>query len=127
MSIKFENVAKFYIGCKAIVATSKYPESIIGLKHDKVLVGGRTIDVCLFDPEDVKPVLRKLKDMSEDEAQTILTWSGLLSYTTDVSSSFEPETTPIDFVMGIPEGFLFLINAGFDLFGLIETNQAVQA
>lgn len=81
-----------------------------------------------------KPVLRHLGDMTEADA---LELNGLLPRK---KSALIPDrlmgdnigvgakvATTMDFVLNMPtEALLWLLNRGFDLFGLIESGQAIR-
>ena len=76
--------------------------------------------------EDIKPILRPLSDMTEEEKSTL---KGVMK------DSFKGENllpiiksgalTNLFFNKGNPSIVLWLLKQGFDLFGLIESDQAI--
>jgi len=82
----------------------------------------------------VTPILRSLASMTEDEATEFLAMEGKTSFT---STDYKGDIVhPIDAVnmwylrtprlMCTPEGFLWLIGHGFDVFGWIEKGLAIE-
>ena len=106
--IKFEDVAKFYIGCKCVVMEddSLEEEIIIGVSKDEVTTN---FDSASFDI--VKPKLREFPtDMTDEDEKA----TGL-----NATYEFGHHTfTPFE--------FLYFIEQGFDMFGLIKSGQAIK-
>lgn len=120
MEIELKDVIHFYIGQKANV----YQNGIEQLTNDKTItgVGYNTVGVLYVSINysgystlynDIKPILRPLSDMTEKEK--------------DEFSEYQIEKFGEDFhnEMYDISQFLFLLKQGFDIFGLIESHQAI--
>lgn len=105
---KFEDVAKFYIGCKCVVMEedSRDEETIIGVSQNEV-----TTDYDSASFNIVKPKLREFPtDMTDDDEEA-----------TGLNATYEfghHEFTPFEFV--------YFIEQGFDMFGLIANGEAIK-
>jgi len=138
--MKFKEVAHLYIGCKV-----KYPDS-----DDKMIVAtlsgvnsqsfettySRKKKGCIGDYitsndgkqrghncyiENVKPILRSLSSLTEEEATEGLGYDNLIYKPFKVCNNFSSRS-----VFSAKE-FVFLLSKGFDLFGLIESGEAIDA
>lgn len=100
-----------YVGQKAIHPALKNERELTGSWIESLIVKGIA----------VKPILRPLYDMTETE----LNECGNIDY----DFSDDPELSKhgwrhFDFLLS-PNQFKYLLNHGFDLFGLIESNLAI--
>ena len=104
-----------YLGCKVEYGyeETKRIGTLVG-KDD--LVGWQVNTYKVLAPyqyvrdELIKPILRPLSDMTEDEKNN-LSWEWKVDY--DFKPIFRPDQ------------FLFLLSKNFDLFGLIESGLAI--
>jgi hypothetical protein len=106
MKTTFKQVAHLYLGCKCFnFKTSRYTE----LVH--LRIGA--------DLSDMKPILRQLSDMIEEELNHIIQ-IGEIHYRGESSR---------DFIVGwkayAPKTFVYLLKQGFDLFYLIQSGEAI--
>ena len=140
MKTEFKDVAHLYLGCNAmvndipvIVRAIGYGDSLkndfsksrvyLKCKHNKSIID--LTDVYEWDAvsDTVNPILRALSDMTADEFSEIFP-----NRTVDAYNSFV--LCGIDCIMGGSiarnmKTVLFLISKHFDLFGLIESGQAI--
>lgn len=106
---KIEDYLHLYIGCEA-----KVPGSTIRIT-------GVIIDRWEFSNHGIKPILRKISDISEIEFEAAKSISNWDKNTT--IDNFEDE-----FIHGgdnNTEIFRYLLSCDFDLFGLIESGLAI--
>ena len=92
---------------------------------------GGVIDMY-FLPEQVKPILRPLSDMTEEEAREM--WSKcygefdggkcLLHLTATVDAD-ERNDSEFDIILGYPDAWRYLLSQHFDLFGWIDAGLAI--
>lgn len=128
MNIK--DYLKYYYGGPALEAVIVPGQE---LSFSDCTINSRTlfnIDKGLFI---VKPILRRLEDMTEDEAIELLgitvpyatyhskDHSGLYWSGAGVSSAH------LSFSYGDPRSFHYLLSRGFDLFGLINAGLAIDS
>lgn len=114
MKTEFKDVAHLYLGCKLKCSQVFYPESNSKDKDGNLILspslfadfGEKTFSIGYF-----KPILRPLSDMKEDEEDA---WTDLYVSSQDNRIKAANRT-------------LFLLQQGFDLFGLIESGQAIDA
>lgn len=107
MQTKFKDVAHLYLGCK--IKTEEGEGTLNGLYNDgnEPIVSFNLVHAHLnFD--EVKPILRPLSDMTELEHHIV---NGIKPETNDYTRDAARTT--------------FLLSRGFDLFGLIESGEAI--
>jgi len=119
-----KDVLHFYLGCDIRSIGGADLGQLVGVGLTQVIVCPKD----KFDPrttlmEYVKPILRRLSDMTEEEMNEC----GNMIY----DFSGEPELNKWEWynfeVCLAPLQFSWLVKKGFDLFGLIDSNQAVDA
>lgn len=113
MQRKIENYLHLYLGCKCIadgkLGTIEGVSTMnAGCSGNNPLIFFEDGEVSTGDTdiEEVKPILRRLSDMTEEEKGE---WIGL----------------PPDVRVMTPYQFLWFLSRGFDLFGLIDNQLAV--
>jgi hypothetical protein len=101
------------------------------------------------DPEvgelRIKPILRRLEDITDKEIKELIGWDNLnekyanvsyergnfgimINYSIDAGEEgIHPQSHKITFHAFSPKEWLYLLKNGFDLFGLIKSGQAVDA
>lgn len=96
----------FYLGCEAVTVKSK-PE----------IITGHIIDLVNGNFYHAKPILRPLSDMTEEEAFDLEAVGGSTEVfeLTSIVYSFDSHR------------MLWALKKGFDLFGLIESNLAIDS
>lgn len=99
---------------------------------------------CWVYLPDVKPILRRLEDITDEEIKEMLNWDKILgmysncsfekakgginiSYTIGEDEYMSQQYHHISFYMIQPEHLPFMFKNGFDLFNLINRGQAVDA
>lgn len=75
---------------------------------------------------DIKPILRPLSDMTEEEARQLCP-NGEEPFLKYLSEKDEWYTNRIHFYTAYSECYRFLLSRGFDLFGLIDSGLAIDA
>lgn len=119
--IQLKEVIHLYLGCRlesktGTVILMAVQKEVIPISDFKIaVINGNT--TYLTDLGNYRPVLRSLSDMKEDECKTI----GLEKIYKEITSK---EISGQGFVWKSGE-IIHLLKWGFDLFGLIESNQAV--
>lgn len=90
-----------------------------------VLFNDRTTNYFLdFTPAQVKPLLRPLSDMTEEEAREVLT---ICDYSKD-AAFYDTDywlTCISDLIIGNPAGWRYLLSRRIDLFGWLESGLAI--
>lgn len=142
MSIELKDVIHLYLGCE-VKTISEFPArlvwaGILGSEAQKygTLVGGMST-TRHWEPEN-KLVLRPLSDMTEEEANAIwkiLDWNEAIHpphRIGDILSEFDTIERDDGTSENSHWGHLvkimpYLLKQGFDLFGLIESGQAIQS
>lgn len=106
---KFKDVAHLYLGCECRVEAfgGIFIEQMRGIKHGQPLIGGKAIDLYAY--KNFKPLLRPLSDMTDEEAE--------FAY-----HAYHDEKT---LHLGCVKKTVYLLSRGFDLFGLIESGEAI--
>jgi len=124
--MKFKDVAHLYLGCRIM-----YEGEISTLESfaSSGLVGDGNRDESgegWYDISEIKPILRPLSSITEDEANHINheIFGGLGNFFSEAVKSNEKYV--IDWRIS-SEVVLFLIKQGFDIFGLIEADEAIPA
>lgn len=131
MQIKFYEIAHLYLGCDVKCQPKPYEEQSISGKLYGVVMN--TAFVQCFDvygrpwtsPHGafhlekltfnlIKPILRPLSDMTEEEKAQLRDFMGWARY-----------VEYLKFGLCTPEGVAYLLKQGFDLFNLIESGQAI--
>lgn len=106
--------------------------STLGVGYVNLLISGVFMP---FGPDDIKPILRPLSDLTEDEATKLYTLlhggrgpsrnDGFLS----CLDYFKDESTwtfrEITLVIGFAAGWRYLLSIGIDLFGWIDAGLAL--
>lgn len=126
MKTKFEEVANLYIGCKCAFyneLTDKGIPTLTGLLKYPYMGVLYSLDTEEYhhevDISDFKPILRPLSDMSKDELEKIV----------EIGEVNHRGESPENFVIGwkayTPNTFAYLLSRSFDLFGLIESGEAL--
>lgn len=85
-----------------------------------------------FEPHKIKPILRRLEDMTEEEARNFLKHAvpGAEYITQNeygVIWQSQGSRSEIFYLFGPPAGFHYLLRQHFDLFGLIPAGLAIDA
>lgn len=139
MKTELKDVVHFYLGCECVDGAGSVGK----------------IDTCGFDGyirttplnkhikvkaflSGVKPILRPLSDMTEEEGRQYATYYGIDGY---LSVTITEENGYVKISIGNsghmaslfplgqygqkPETLVYLLSKGFDLFGLIESGQAI--
>lgn len=100
---KFKDVCHLYLGCKMMEQNGKH--SILDARFIGWIKAGVVPAEMAFD----KPILRPLSSMTEQENKDLF------------DGNF------VDDGLFTPHEFIKLLSARFDLFGLIESNEAIDA
>lgn len=124
--IQFKDVAHFYLGCdveldnsgskviKKLVAVGGYEDE----PYVKLRLGTPEkgfVHAVLIKENRIKPILRSLSDMTEEEYHTI--WYDMNLTAPVLHDKLEMK----------PEMMLYLLKQSFDLFGLIKSDQAIDS
>lgn len=117
---ELKDVLHFYLGCECI-GNELWQATLAGIYPSEV-EEGKTIAVLLpenqeFYVENVKPILRSLQSMTEEEAMEIdlsEIQTGLLKY-------------PTLQMFLTPDQFIKSLSKSFDLWNLIDSGQAIDA
>jgi len=151
MSKKIEDYLPYYIGQDCMIGDYKGKIQSVGSKEIDfmcVVSGTNQDEESGFygedeendvKPEMVKPILRPLSDMTEEEAKEVVnrqfkSWSipiyeGHSSLCIDVKFQIDVGNkfnhTQIDYDRISPDAFHYLLKQGFDLFNLIPAGLAV--
>ena len=130
-----QDLALYYRGQAKLIRRAKKLESFQGFAHvgqvvviDSVLIA--SVEQGLYE---VKPILRPLSDMTEDEARSV--WGKcygddfgdgecLLHLIATVDSD-ERNDSEFDVLLGYPDGWRYLLSRHFDLFGWIAAGLAI--
>lgn len=124
----FEDVAHLYLKSKIKVRVSK-PN----------MEGSLIRELGIYDVTGngliVVPILHKLEDMTEEQAGELYDIEGIGELTGGATALDwlnrrgydELENTRLEDTVGSPVSWLKLLSWGFDLFGLIESGEAIDA
>lgn len=129
MKIQFKEVAKHYIGCD-VIDEENNRGTFWGYKTsmaDHALVDCKKQVPYVVSIEKIKPVLRPLNDMTEEEQRqsyVLAGWEPEYSYEMLDEPDRKEETNLISLI-GRPNVWNYLLSKHFDLFGLIESGEAV--
>lgn len=77
----------------------------------------RTNMIWYVLPVEIKPILRRIEDLTEEEYKK---WMVKVIKRTD-------EEDGLNFYSQTPESFHYLLSIGIDLFGLIDSGQAIDS
>jgi len=127
MKTKFSDVAHLYLGCRIKIGESDKIENIKMVSAFSICTGTNFHEVPLwYKTSACKPILRPLSSMTEEEKEDLKivmgpSWSGenLLPI---IESS---RHLNLFFNKTNPTVVAWLLKKGFDLFGLIESSQAI--
>lgn len=147
--MKLKDYLHYYMGCKVITADDNEQANLVGVSDDNAhLVHDGTGSYGTCDISGVKPILRRLEDMTEEDLKEMITKLSLI----DLSNcEFEFEQFWVNAIRkGVvvdclsiemngqidmmhythatnpqAEAFHYLLSKGFDLFGLIDAGLAV--
>lgn len=122
--IKFSEVAHFYIGCKI---QTKQGIGTFGVLYtpgetkpeECRPIGCYDLVKCDWNFEEVKPILKSFNDLSEEDVEP-MGWAEL----EDIKKTFWNDIKLDEFCIN---EFMHLIKLQVDLFGLIESGQAIDA
>jgi len=115
MKTKFKDVAHLYLGCDmySVPQSNEYfIEKLTGVHSDMAISVNGNLD---YPEYDSKPILRPLSDMTDEECNSYNKIQ-LTCY-----SAFPFKDQCIQEALKVK----FLLSLGFDLFGLIESNEAI--
>lgn len=118
-------ILAMYLGCRAQndggksgIIVGVY-ESVDFMGQIQVLLRMDDGGACRYGIQQVKPILRRLEDMTEEEAiigECYDQWMDLQSSGVTVDWTMKPHR---------PGKLLWLLSKSFDLFGLIDNNEAI--
>ena len=96
-----KNYLHLYLGCEVMVNDLYEPNPVImeAINDQSIFIDSG----CDYPFEDVKPILRLLPDMTEDEEKEYAAWNTTSTH----------------------ESTRYLLSKGFDIFGLIEAGLAI--
>lgn len=126
MEKKIEDFLHLYLGCNAKVLIEK--EEVTALIY--CVRTSRTVTISTIksnfeiNMKHVKPILRPLSDMTEDEEIQVCNICNLMTATNIKQALMNGG----HYVIHVGYGFeltVYLLKQGFDLFGLIESNLAI--
>lgn len=135
--MKFKEVAKHYIGCEVFDSYngSNYPLS--GVVNNKPHIQLHEKVHSEREWGEIKPILRKLEDMTEEDMKELVKIERPLKKRPDKVrlelGSIEWRDNKDDYEVTLwldelsPLQFHYLASKGYDLFNLIEGNQAIDA
>jgi hypothetical protein len=109
MEKNIKDYLHLYIGCRAEATTVEGAVSNVAISYTLL----HDWDGWL---ERIKPILRKLSSMTEEEFQHMINegWIGAPTFTNWTKIVYKPEQ------------FRYLLAKGFDLFGLIDSGLAIE-
>lgn len=146
--MELKQVLHYYLGQKCMEAVVVPGQA---LYFEESLIGYRSVYNLANDLSVVRPILRPLSDMTEEEMRdfvkgyvdedeqyeihSLSTDGESIEFYCGTTSEWQPDgvAVPVErkWVMPLfqlmPHEFHFLLQRGFDLFGLIESGQAVDA
>lgn len=146
MNTKFKDVANLYLPFLAIVDDRSYMVHGYSIDEDMFQIDIDKQDSDWWNTDNFKPVLKRLSDLSELDLVFLMRekfqYENFINFRIENGSITEPpaiyctglkkindrliETYCTQHISSLnPVQFKFLINAGVDLFGLIESKEAV--
>ena len=126
MKTEFKDVAHLYLGVEVVNTIGKHMGKIVSVSID----GTATINpLDEFKPRviilnSLKPILRPLSDMSEEEENDIA-FDMFGDWHKHVTNAIKSGKKYVFDYRVYPELFLYLLSKHFDLFGLIESGEAI--
>lgn len=125
MKTELKDIMHFYIGCEVeIEIYGKLRNCLLdGINKDYyflIIPGDKAATSYFKGKYSIKPILRPLSDMTDKEAADIFNMDDWLFI------NQKKGITHLDFALP-PQTFIYLLKQGFDLFGLIESGQAIDA
>lgn len=156
MNTLFKDIAHLYTGCKVLCvypagtdgsenwAESKQVDTLTSVSFEECCFLLKDNPDYYFEGDDnefdLKPILRPLSSMTEKETTEIVLLNRMVKNTlTSVlfdckftikyltPNGFNPQGGEIDLRQNNPQTFAYLLSVHFDLFGLIESGQAIDA
>lgn len=137
MTTTFKDVAHLYLGGNIQVEYEGRVGNIFTYYHpagkfnvDRIWVcsleeDGNPEMSCSAPVDKVKPILRKLDSMTEEEAMDG-GWTNKRSFDSFVKIHQYDDTDQLT-RRWFAQDFIYLLSRGFDLFGLIDSDQAIDA
>lgn len=129
--MKLKDYIHYYYGCEFIANGMRYTIDRI----DRLIKGTRQNPFGRevwndFEPHKIKLVLRRLEDMTEEEARGFLNHAKphseyIFHNEHAVCWQYQGSKSEIWFLFGPPAGFHYLLQQSFDLFGLIDAGLAI--
>lgn len=137
MTKDIKDYLHLYLGCECFNHLR-----LLGVEGNAAYVSHPATGRMVKDINYLKPILRPLSDITEEEARVILPdmqtedklieWGyyneysdGNVFYQYLKKAEDERLSSIIEDSLGVPEHWLFLLSKGFDLFGLIEAGLAI--
>lgn len=121
MKTEFKDVAHLYLGCKAEVELKS--DSNLGYEDGINTLDGIMVD-WLREFKYVKPILRPLSDMSNEEIKELQEMGYSLSFPLQRILDENGDELRMD-VFDLAELTLWLTSKSFDICNLIESGQAI--
>lgn len=149
--MNIQDYAKYYIGCRCLNTWFQANHEMYN--NEWVLDGyrehspkpyllGNTETETWTD--SIKPILRKLDSITDEEIKELIGFDKIKNvypdislerqahgvsvyYKVDIGDITYPQTYDIDFANPAPHETIFLLSKGFDLFGLIKLDEAIDA
>jgi hypothetical protein len=124
-----------YLGCECVIGDSNVKETIQAVSEYSICTGSNKHGVdSWYKIPSVKPILRPLSDMTEEEKVTLfdLEISNYSEYKSkliavDLWIQRWQRYPSTEFGKWFPKTFLFLLSKHFDIFGLIESGLAIDS
>lgn len=144
--MKLQDYLHYYMGCKAITTDDNEQAELVGVSDDNAhLVHDGTGSYGTCDISGVKPILRRLEDMTEVEGVDLAKLQHNPTRHKDIEVLYiktehlhyidgtrwsgdgvsEYNEYFVDFSQMKADQFHYLLSKGFDLFGLIDAGLAV--
>lgn len=108
-----KNVIHYYVGCDIINISAG--GEWLGC-NTEVLTPQCLSDIAIYEFKDFKPILRRLTDITHDEYMSLKSLH--IDRNPAIGGLFKD-------MKWTPEEFHWLLQHGFDLFNLIDSNQAL--
>jgi hypothetical protein len=162
--IQLKDIIHLYIGCEVLIdgkevgrlygINTSYLKSTNQVHYDiqteqmRIEDGEDFVMVYNDDFDDelrIKPILRRLEDITDKEIKELIGWDNLnekyanvsyergnfgivINYSIDAGEEgFYQQSYNITFHTFSPKEWVYLLKNGFDLFGLIKSGQAIDA
>jgi hypothetical protein len=132
MTTKFKDVAHLYLGCK--IKTEEGVGTLNELSNDEECeqpINCYDLVHAFLSYDEVRPILRPLSDMTEEESAECdkygnMGWN-LVAKGEPISAVTEISKIGLGIIHRQASETAFLLSRGFDLFGLIESGEAISA